>query len=204
MATKKRERVQKPLSPRRREVLDEAARLFCERGYGGTSMDDVASAVDLTKGTLYHHFPGKAQILSQIYDEAADFVLANTVEASEDTSPPEAIRELVRGIMLLIEQRRHQVTVFYQEMPWVEQWLEPADARRVRKKMRAYIDYVESLLERGVKSGDFMDLDVHVTAYALIGMATWSYQWWNPEGPRDLNEMTDLLTGIFLRGICKK
>jgi hypothetical protein len=70
--------------------------------------------------------------------------------------------------------------------------------------MRAYIDYVESLLERGVKSGDFMDLDVHVTAYALIGMATWSYQWWNPEGPRDLDEMTDLLTGIFLRGISKK
>lgn len=201
MPSARRERAPKPPSPRRREVLEEATRLFCERGYGGTSMDDVAAAVNLTKGTLYHHFPGKGKILAEIYEEAADFVLAKTQEAAEDESPAEAVRTLIRGIIELIEQRRHLVRVFYQEMPWVDQWLEPADARRIQRKIRRYIDHVESLLERGMESGDFLRLDAHATAYALIGIATWSYQWWNPEGPNDVAAITDLLAGIFLRGI---
>ncbi len=201
MASTRRDRSSKPPSPRRREVLDEATRLFCERGYGGTSMDDVADAVNLTKGTLYHHFSGKGKILAQIYEEAADFVLAKTEEASQDSSPADSVRSLIRGIMELIEQRRHLVTVFYQEMPWVDRWLEPTDARRVQRKIRRYIDHVESLLQRGMDTGEFLHLDVHATAYALIGIATWSYQWWNPEGPYGLQDMTDLLAGIFLRGI---
>lgn len=191
----------KPLSPRRREVLDEAARLFCERGYGGTSMDDVAAAVKLTKGTLYHHFPGKAEILAQIYDEAADFVLAGTKETPDDIPPPVAVRAVVAGIVQLIEERRHLVTIFHQEMPWVERWLPADDARRIHRKMREYISYVESVLRAGVDSGDFLRLDVHPTAHALIGMVTWSYRWWDPAGPYGADEMTDLLAGIFLRGI---
>jgi TetR/AcrR family transcriptional regulator, cholesterol catabolism regulator len=191
------------LSPRRREVLDEAARLFRERGYGGTSMDDVAQAVDLTKGTLYHHFPGKAEILVEVYDEAADFVLANTHDVPADTPAPEAVRLLVRSVLELIEQRPDQVVLFHQEMPWVGQWLAPADARRVRHKMREYVDYVESVIKRGVDSGDFEKVDIHASAQTLIGMVTWSYRWWDPAGKPNIDALTDLLTGIFLRGIAK-
>jgi AcrR family transcriptional regulator len=202
-AAKGRKRAPRPLSPRRREVLDEAARLFCERGYGGTSMDDVANAVNLTKGTLYHHFPGKAEILVEVYDEAADFVLSNTHEVPADTPAPEAVRLLVRSVLELIEQRRNQVVLFHQEMPWVEQWLSPADARRVRHKMREYVDYVESVIKRGVAAGDFEKVDVHASAQTLIGMVTWSYRWWDPGSKPNIDQLTDLLTGIFLRGIAK-
>jgi TetR/AcrR family transcriptional regulator, cholesterol catabolism regulator len=202
-AAKRPKKARRPLSPRRREVLDEAARLFTERGYGGTSMDDVANAVELTKGTLYHHFPGKAEILVEVYDEAADFVLANTNEVPADTPAPEAVRLLVRSVLELIEQRRNQVVLFHQEMPWVEQWLPPADARRVRHKMREYIDYVESVIKRGVSAGDFEKVDVHATAQTLIGMVTWSYRWWEPDGKPNIDQLTDLLTNIFLRGIAK-
>jgi AcrR family transcriptional regulator len=198
---KKSKRSQKPLSPRRRELLDEAARLFCERGYGGTSMDDVANAVNLTKGTLYHHFPGKSEILAQIYDEAADFVLANTLDVSPETPAPEAVRALVRSVLELIEERRNQVVLFHQEMPWVEQWLPPADARRVRHKMREYVDYVEAVIQRGIDAKEFEKVDVHASAQTLIGMATWSYRWWEPGNGRDIDTLTDLLSGIFLRGI---
>jgi AcrR family transcriptional regulator len=167
-------------------------------------MDDVADAVGLTKGTLYHHFPGKSDILSQIYDEAADFVLANTREVPADTPAPVAVRALVRSVLELIEQRRNQVVIFHQEMPWVEQWLPAGDARRVRRKMREYIDYVESVLRRGIEAGDFKDVDVHASAETLIGMVTWSYRWWKPSGKHDIDDLTDLLSGIFLQGIAPR
>jgi AcrR family transcriptional regulator len=194
-------RKQKPLSPRRREVLDEAARLFYERGYSATSMDDVADAVGLTKGTLYHHFPGKSEILAQIYDEATDFVMANLDDVPEDASPPDAVRAVIRSALELIAQRRNHVVVFHQEMPWVEQLLSPADARRVRRKLREYVEYVESILRRGIESGQFREVDVRASAETLIGMATWTYRWWTPNSEGDVDALTELISGIFLRGI---
>lgn len=189
------------MSPRRREVLDEAARLFYERGYRGTSMDDVAEAVGLTKGTLYHHFPSKAQILTEIYDEATDFVLEATAGRDQNLSPEDEVRALIRGIMELIEQRRYHVTVFYQEMRWVPEWLPPKDARRVQRKIRRFLDYAESVLQRGVDEGQFQTADVHVAAYGLLGMASWTYQWYQAGGPRSLDEVTDIFASIFLQGI---
>jgi AcrR family transcriptional regulator len=195
--------VTRTMTPRRREVLDAAAKLFHERGYMGTSMDHVADAVGLTKGSLYHHFPGKAQILSEIYEEAADFVLTHIERHPDDAPPSDIVRSLIRDIVVLIGERRYHVTVFYQEMRWVAEWLPPDDAARVQGKMRRYIEYVESVLRRGMASGEFADLDVTVTAYALIGMASWTYQWYDPRRSLSVDEVTDIFAGIFLRGIAR-
>ena len=52
----------------RQEILRTAARLFQQRGYDATSMNDVAAALKLSKGGLYHHFQSKDEILFEIMD----------------------------------------------------------------------------------------------------------------------------------------
>jgi AcrR family transcriptional regulator len=191
----------KNMSARRRGVLDVAARLFHERGFMGTSMDEIAEAVGLTKGSLYHHFDGKAQILAEIYEEAADFVLEHIGTSDPEMEPSRAIHELIRGIVILIGTRRYHVTVFYQEMRWVSKWLPSDDVKRLQAKVQQYVDYVEVTIERGIKAGTFKVVDAKVAAYGLIGMASWSYQWYNPDGPRSVDEITATLGGIYLCGL---
>lgn len=188
------------MSPRRREVLDAAARLFHERGYMGASMDDVAEAVGLTKGSLYHHFPGKASILAEIYEEATDFVLAHLERHDEHASSSDAVRALIRDIIDLIGERRYHVTVFYQEMRWVSEWLPPGDARHLQDKIRRYFSYVEDVLRRGMESGEFREVNVTAAASALIGMASWTYQWYDPRRTLTVDEVTDIFAGIYLGG----
>lgn len=191
----------KQMSGRRREVLDAAAKLFHQRGYMGTSMDDVAEAVGLTKGSLYHHFPSKAQILTEIYEETTDIVLREMASHSEDGSPSDIVCALIRDIVALIGARRYHVTVFYQEMRWVGEWMAPEDARRVQGKVQGYVDYVAGVLRRGVERGEFGPLNPTVATYALIGMASWTYQWYDPRRALSVDEVADHLAGVFLRGI---
>lgn len=191
------------MSARRREVLDAAAKLFHQRGYMGASMDHVAEAVGLTKGSLYHHFPSKAQILAEIYEEAADYVLGNIQDHPGGASPSDTVRALIRDIVTLIGERRYHVTVFYQEMRWVGEWLPPEDAERVQRKISYYLEYVHGVLRRGMDTAEFAELDLEVTAYALVGMASWSYQWYDPRRSPSVEDVTEVLAGIFLRGIAR-
>ena len=56
----------------RQEILRTAARLFQQRGYDATSMNDVAAALKLSKGGLYHHFQSKDEILFEIMNHAME------------------------------------------------------------------------------------------------------------------------------------
>lgn len=192
-----------PMSARRREVLDEASRLFHERGYAGTSMDDIADAVGLTKGTLYHYFPSKTVILAEIYQEAVDFVLASVRCFDEEESATKAVRSVIQAIVELIGEHRYHVTVFYQEMRWIDEWLPAKDARSIRKKIRKYIDSLERVIQRGVDTGEFRPVDVSATTYALIGMSSWTYQWFEPGRRLSAAQIGSLFTEIFVSGIAK-
>ncbi|MFN8217053.1 MAG: TetR/AcrR family transcriptional regulator [Solirubrobacterales bacterium] len=190
-----------PISARRREVLDTAARLFHERGYQGTSMDEIADAVGLTKGSLYHHFDGKAEILTAIYEEAADLVVAQTEGHSDDEPAADVFAALVRGILEMIAQHRYHVTVYYQEMRWVREWLPEEDAARIRAKVRTFIDFVDGVFKRGIEEGALRPVDSRLAAYALIGMASWSYQWYQPKGRLDPDGVAELFASIYLDGV---
>lgn len=191
------------ISPRRREVLDIAARLFHERGYQGTSMDEIADAVGLTKGSLYHHFDSKTEILTAIYEEAADMVVAQT-EGHSDEEPADAVfRTLIRSILEMIGEHRYHVTIYYQEMRWVREWLPAEDAARIQAKVRSYIDFVDGVIKRGIKEGTLKKTDSRLAAYALIGMASWAYQWYDPKGRLGLDGVVDVFAEIYMDGMRK-
>lgn len=191
------------ISPRRREVLDTAARLFHERGYQGTSMDEIADAVGLTKGSLYHHFDSKTDILTAIYEEAADMVVAQTEGHSDDEPAAEVFRTLIRSILEMIGEHRYHVTIYYQEMRWVREWLPAEDAARIQTKVRTYIDFVDGVIKRGIKEGSLKSVDSRLAAYALIGMASWAYQWYDPKGRLGLDGVVDEFAGIYMDGMRK-
>src|ERR1700734_3207646 len=101
----------------RQEILRTAARLFQQRGYDATSMNDVAAALKLSKGGLYHHFQSKDEILFNLMDHAMDITQHRVIDAVAQIADPEdRLRTLIRlHISTILSVRDREITVMLHE-----------------------------------------------------------------------------------------
>jgi TetR/AcrR family transcriptional regulator, cholesterol catabolism regulator len=133
-----------PRQEPRQEILRAAARLFQQQGYDATSMNDVAAALKLSKGGLYHHFQSKDEILFHIMSHAMDITeervinVARRVEGAE-----ERLRTLIRlHIQLVLSPEDREITVMLHE----NHPLPPALRRKINGRKKDYLHFVEHLI----------------------------------------------------------
>ena len=130
-------RQRRPSTPRRRELLAIAARLFAERGYGGTSIDDLGAAAGISGPALYWHFPSKDALLAEMLTDISERLLDGAqgcVAASGD--PTSAIRALVEFQAAFAVENPALITVHQRELPH----LAARDRQVVRRTQRRYLE----------------------------------------------------------------
>ena len=183
---------------RERQILDIAAELFRERGYQGMRMDDLAAAVNLNKGTLYHYFPSKAELLYRIYlDTSSEFIEA--IRQHPAGAPADELLTLVvKDIAAAMERRRDYITVYFQEMHWLDKWLPEDRFAEVNALQVEFRNYITGVIEQGIKNGVFRPLDATVAAFAVIGMVGWTYQWFTPGGRYTMDDLAAIYTDLAL------
>jgi AcrR family transcriptional regulator len=194
-----RKRTRERYDERREEVVDTAARVFAERGFHATSIDDLVEATGLKRGGLYHYIDGKKELLIRIHERFIDPLLNDAQEIVRRGEPPEAtLRLLARALMHDIAAYRDQVTVFLHEWRIIENDPEWADIRKARKAFEACVD---DTLKRGQDEGVFVMKDRRIALLAFLGMINYSYQWYQPGGRGKPDDIADQFCGIFLDGI---
>ena len=183
----------------RQEILRTAARLFQQRGYDATSMNDVAAALKLSKGGLYHHFQSKDAILFNLMNHAMDITQERVIDQVKGkAAPDERLRTLIRRhIEVVMSVRDREITVMLHE----NHPLPPAMRRRINARKKDYVHFVESLIAevqgaRTSRSG----VAPRAAAFALLGMINWIYQWYRPEGALHEESLVRQYTEIFFVG----
>jgi AcrR family transcriptional regulator len=188
----------------RQEILRTAARLFQQRGYDATSMNDVAAALKLSKGGLYHHFQSKDEILFEIMDHAMQITeerVVNPVRGIAD--PEERLRTLIRlHIGVVLSPRDREITVMLHE----NHPLPPSLRKRINSRKKDYIHFLENLMaEVQSKSRNVNQSKARVSpraaAFALLGMINWIYQWYKPEGELQAQTLVPQFTELIFGGI---
>ncbi len=181
---------------RQQEVVTTAARVFAERGFHATSMQDLIAATRLTAGGLYHYIGSKDQLLVRICDQLMDPLLeqVRTIAASSG-SPEDQLREIVRAWMAHVERNRDHMKVFQQERHVLErgpQW------REVRRQRKEFEELLAAVLERGERDGAFTFADRDLALRALLGMVNHSAQWFRPKGRLSAEEIADGYVALLL------
>ena len=188
----------------RQEILRTAARLFQQRGYDATSMNDVAATLKLSKGGLYHHFQSKDEILFEIMNHAMEITqdrVLNPVRGIAD--PEERLRALIRlHIEVVLSPRDREITVMLHE----NHPLPPALRKRINSRKKDYIHFLENLMaEVQEKVQPSRPVGVKVSpraaAFALLGMINWNYQWYKPEGELQAQNLIPQFTDLIFGGI---
>lgn len=160
-----------------REILDRATALFAERGFAGTSLQDIAEAAGLTRPALYYYFSSKDELLARLVRETtmdAAEQLEALVAAHPELEPDAQLRELVRHSTIFQAQHRDQFRLLLRSEAEL-----PADITELyrdgrRRVFRAY----RTVIERGISAGIFRPVDVRTVPLGLIGMVNW-VAWWN-------------------------
>jgi AcrR family transcriptional regulator len=184
----------------RQEILRTAARLFQQRGYDATSMNDVAAALKLSKGGLYHHFQSKDEILFEIMNHAMEITQERVLAPVRGIADPEErLRTLIRlHIEVVLSPRDREITVMLHE----NHPLPPVLRKRINTRKKEYVHFVENLIAevqrvRHTKGA----VTPRAAAFALLGMVNWIYQWYKPEGNLQTHNLAPQFTDLLFGGI---
>jgi AcrR family transcriptional regulator len=188
----------------RQEILRAAARLFQQRGYDATSMNDVAAALKLSKGGLYHHFESKDEILFHIMSHAMQITeerVINVVRRIDNArleGAEERLRMLIRlHIEVVLSPEDREITVMLHE----NHPLPPTLRRKINGRKKDYVHFVEHLIaDVQRKRNSPSSVTPRAAAFALLGMINWIYQWYKPDGPLTGDALVKQYTDIFFRG----
>jgi TetR/AcrR family transcriptional regulator, cholesterol catabolism regulator len=184
------------MTARRSELTREAAKLFAQKGYHGTSIGDIAEALGVQKGSLYSHIKSKDDLLWETLSEGASAFHAALDAIPDDAAPAEKIRLALRGHLRVVAEQLDVATVFVQEWRYLE------DARRDRfvAERRRYEERIRELLREGRDLGELRsDLDVGSAARLLLSAVNWAYTWLRPG--RDTDELADRFFALLIDGM---
>ena len=168
----------------------QAARMFSERGYHGTSIGDLAGALGIQKASVYSHISGKHDLLAEAALAGAVSFHAAQDAVPEDRPPDERIRLALAAHLGVVSAQLDVAGVWLQEWRYLE-----GDARRefLRERHR-YEERIRDLF-RSVRE----DLDAERAALAFLSLGNWAYEWLTPD--HDVAREADALASLLLRGI---
>jgi AcrR family transcriptional regulator len=181
---------------RRDELTREAARLFAERGFHGTSMGDLADALGVQKGSLYSLTGSKQALLLETMRGGARAFHAALDAVPEDAPAVERVRVALRGHLRVVAEQLDVATVFTRE--W--RYLEGESREEIVLERRRYEERWRALFREGIESGDLRtDLDASAATLLVLSAANWAYTWLEPE--RDTDALADRFTAILVDGV---
>jgi AcrR family transcriptional regulator len=181
------------------EVVDAAAKLFHENGYDATTVQDVADALGILKGSVYHYIKTKEDLLFAVVEQAHEATIANLQQVHDlDGDVPAKLRAFVRAHMELLFRERIKIGVYLHDF----RSLNDDHRRVVAERRREYADHLTALIEQGQREGTISaDRDPHLSTLALLGMLNWAYEWYREDGREDPHRIMDEFAEIALRGL---
>ncbi|CAN5528114.1 TetR/AcrR family transcriptional regulator [soil metagenome] len=186
-------------SRRRDELVSAAARLFSERGYHGTSMQDLGDALGLLRGSLYAHIGSKQDLLFDVVDQGARRFLQRGEHAVHQVAPsPQRLRDFLVGHVEVAIEQLDAGRVFLNEWRYLDDSLQ----EDIKTKRDAYEEMVRGILRDGVAAGELRaDLDVSLTARLVLSCGNWIYSWYRLDGEMSPSAVGEAFANMIIGGL---
>ncbi len=182
---------------KRDAVLLAAVRMFNERGFHATSLDDVAASLGVTKPMIYHYLGTKDQVLFECVRHGLQQLRNAAAEA--------ALRPgtgLVRLRRFLCSYAECIMNDFGRCVARTNDEVLAPESRRQFRKLKSEIDQVlRQMIEGAAADGSAKVDEIKFTAFAFAGALNWTAQWHRPDGPLKTEAIAAKLADILIGGI---
>lgn len=180
---------------KRERIVDTAVDLFYRQGYGRTTLEQVADAMNVTKPFIYSHFASKNELLLEICSRAIKLAHESLNRASQQEGPAaDRLKLVIRDFLIAVLRYQANAVIFSRE----EKELDPEDLGAINRLRREFDHRLAALLKEGQASGEFQMDDVQLAALAIGGVVGWSPVWYRKAGRLSLEEVAEGLAKLAL------
>jgi TetR/AcrR family transcriptional regulator len=185
---------------KRKAIIREAARVFNRRGSHGTTLEDVAERLGVTKTALYRYVDNKNDLLCACHEEAMEIANEN-LDIGERTGRRglEKIQIAMTGYLRTMISDLGVPVLLLEENA-----LEAESAGRIVKLRDAFEKRLRGLVELGVADGSIVPTDPKLAVFMLLGAVHWVTKWFSPDGPWTAPEASAALIELATRGLAAK
>ena len=185
---------------KREAVVVVAAQAFHENGYSGTTLDDIASRLGVTKKALYHYVSGKQEILFEIFVLWLD-IQEDAIEVAENTAGKSEQKIRTYG-------RAYLSTMFEQLVPTERivgslNILDNKEIDLIQKRRRLNDARIANFF-KGTDADDMANWETKYAVHVLNGALDWMFKWLNPEGNETPAQAVDKVLDILMQGFTKR
>jgi AcrR family transcriptional regulator len=196
LANRKNNRV----SPQREKMLAKASTLFWEKGYGGTSMRDIAKCYGCKPANIYNFFKNKEEILFEfLYTQNKRLIeMIKHFEDDRTTNPRDQLREFI--FIHLNHSLSYQKTSRSLFDSGLER-LSPANRKKVIGFRDIYDRILSGIIQRGMLIKEFGEIDAKLAARNIASMIVRTIIWFSPKGQLSVNDIADFIFKFSLNGL---
>ena len=190
---------ERKVAKKKEEILKSAASILAEKGYYGTTMEEIAARLLMTKGSIYYYFKDKQDLLYQSQKILLEQSMVNLEEVLKLDLP--AKEKLEKAMYVHLEFLISELSTFAMgikpEQVFNGEYLE--DILRLRVE---YAKCYDDLIVEGIESGDFETVNVRVARNIILGAMNWVVQWYSPE-KKDNGEVAEMISEYLLKIVVK-
>lgn len=182
----------------REKIFTEAVRVFRQKGYHAASMQNIADAVGLQKGSLYHYISSKEELLYKIFERSTGALTRQleAIIASQD-SPQDKLRRAIEAHLIALCEQLDIYSVYLAE----RRALSGRSHAKVRAEAEKHAQLLEKILHQGIESKEFRAMDTKMVALGILGMCNWLYQWYSPDGRLSPQEISAIFSDLVVDGV---
>lgn len=182
-----------------RDLFETAAEIFARKGYHRTTVEEIARAVGVAKGTIYYHFANKEDLyLAVIREGVYLFKKQLNIALAAASSPPDKISRLIEGQLHFFNQEKDFVFLYLKEL------FSTGPGRDALSEMlTGCLKLIRNVVEDGIRNGSFKAVDPEIATSVLFGMVALSalhYLSYNRTIP--VQPVHAAIGQIFFKGIC--
>ena len=179
------------------KILEHATEVFCDKGYEGASMRDIARASGMSLAGMYHYLGSKERLLYLIQKHTFSTILGRLRERLQATSDPEqGIRTFIVNHLEYFLEHQQAMKVLSHE----DEALDGDYGREVAEVKREYYRICRELLNR-YKKEKGLQFDSRTAVLSLFGMMNWIYTWYKPRQDGGAERLAREMENIFFHGI---
>ena len=181
------------------EIYEQATHLFAQRGFAGTSFQDIADAVGLTRSALYYYVKSKDELLARLVREVTVVAATDIADVAQRTheTPTARLREIVLHMVHHQGDKGEQFRLLLRS----EADLPDSIAGPYTDNRRAVLRSLSEVIEEGVASGEFRPVTPTVAALGLLGVVNWVSWWYHPGSHFELDAVSVELADMVIHSL---